>query len=201
MESIEPSFKIDDKGRVICKNHSNYRYFVEPKDFFQDLYLNIELTCKTCINYKNNNCYFSKSRVDEIESSMKRRKFRCRLCGRKIERIFSIIQKLFYKETYDVQMPLICCECYDKILKHLFLHYSKKITGFYILNIFISVFFLFYFAFLFSIFNIHTVLYYLLIIPLFSFILFVVMVIIFKCIMKLRFTILGIQYYKKNLVV
>ncbi len=33
MESIEPSFKVDDKGRVICIKHSNYRYFVESKEF------------------------------------------------------------------------------------------------------------------------------------------------------------------------
>ena len=39
MGNRELSFEIDEKGRVICKSHSNYDYLISPRDYFQDLYL------------------------------------------------------------------------------------------------------------------------------------------------------------------
>ena len=197
MPPMKPSFEIDDKGRVICKKHSNYDYFIKPKDYFQDIYLEIELTCKTCSHYQNDNCYFSKTRIDEIDIKRLKRAYLCRLCGRKIDRILTVIYKLFYKETYNVDMPLICCDCYEKINNNEFLSYSKKMTDFYILNIIISIFFLSYFAFFLSILNIQSFFYYILIIPLFSLVCFIVSVIIIKCIKKLHYFIFGIKYYKK----
>jgi len=196
MEYIEPSFEIDDKGRVICRNHSKYNYFTEPKDYFQDMYLDFELTCKTCSHYQENNCYFTKKRIDQILLKA----YLCRLCGNKIDRMLTVIHKLYYKEIYDVDIPLICCDCYEKIKKNDFLSYSKKMTDFYLLNIVISIFLLFYFAYILSILNFQPILYYILIIPLFSFIYFIVLIIIFKCIKKLRHFIFGIKYYKKHFI-
>ena len=198
MENVEPSFEIDDKGRVICKKHSNYDYLIRPRDYFQDLYLDAELTCKTCSHYDNNECYFSKTRIDEIINKRLKKAYLCRLCGKKIDRMLTIIHKLFYKETYDVDMPLICCDCYEKIINNEFLSYSKKMTDFYILNIAISIFLLCYFAFFLSILNVQPIFYYTLIIPLFSLICFIVSVVIIRCIKKLRYFIFGIKYYKKH---
>ena len=200
MEYTDPSFEIDDKGRVICRKHSKYEYFTEPKDYFQDLYLDFELTCKTCSYYKNDNCYFSRSRIDDIEYKRQKKKklFLCRLCGRKIDRMLTVIHQIFYKEIYDVDLPLICCDCYEKINKNKFLSYSKKMTEFYILNIIISIYFLCLFAFFLSVLDVQPILYYVLIIPLFSFVSFIVIVIIVKCIKKLRYFIFGIKYFKKH---
>ncbi|MFX1394672.1 MAG: hypothetical protein ACFFAH_14015 [Promethearchaeota archaeon] len=196
MENIEPLFEIDDKGRVMCRNHSKYKYFIEPKDYFQDMYLDFELTCKTCSCYHENNCYFTKKRIDQILFEA----YLCRLCGNKIDRMLTVIHKLYYKEIYDVDVPLICCDCYERIKKKDFLSYSKKMTDFYLLNIVISIFLLCYFAYFLSIINFHPIIYYFLIIPLFSFICFIFLIIIIKCIKKLRYFFFGIKYYKKHFI-
>ncbi|TFF97119.1 MAG: hypothetical protein EU540_09180 [Promethearchaeota archaeon] len=187
-------FEIDEKGRVLCKNHSNYDYLIRPRDYFQDLYLDAELTCKTCSHYENNECYFSKTRIDEIINKGLKKTYLCRLCGKRIDRMLSIIHKLYYKEIYDVEMPLICCDCYEKIKTNEFLTYSKKMTDFYLLNIVISIFFLCYFAFFLLIFDLEPTSYYILIIV----ICFIVSVVFRKCIKKLRHFYFGIKYYKKH---
>ncbi len=198
MGIIEPTFEIDEKGRVICKKHSKYNNFIKPRDYFQDLYLDIELTCKTCSHYQNNDCYFSRSRIDDIELRRQKKKaFLCKLCGKKIERMFTIIYKLFYKEIYNVEMPLICCDCHEKLNKNEFLSYSKKRFDFYLLNIVISLFFIFYFIVFVSILNIQPLFYILIVIPLFTLVSFIVLYIILKCIKKLKYTIYGIRYFKK----
>ncbi|MFX1256839.1 MAG: hypothetical protein ACFFAN_03190 [Promethearchaeota archaeon] len=192
-------FEIDEKGRVICKSHSKYDFFIKPKDYFQDLYLDIELTCKTCVHYQNNDCYFSKSRIDIIEYKRQRREsYFCKFCRKKIERMFSIIYKLYYKEIFDVEIPLICCDCYEKINKDEFLSYCKKMTDFYLLNIVISVFIFSYFIFLLSLLDIQPILNYIFFITLFSVVSFILLLIIFKSIKKLRYLIYGIKYYKKH---
>jgi len=198
MGNKELRFEIDDKGRVICKKHSNYDHLIRPRDYFQDLYLDAELTCKTCSHYENNECYFSKTRIDEILNRWLKKAYLCRLCGKKIDRMLSIIHKLYFKETYDVEMPLICCDCYEKINKNEFLSYSKKMTDFYILNIVISIFFLCYFIFFLSILKIQPIFYYILIIPLISLVSFIISVVIIKSIKKLRYFYFGIKYYKKH---
>ncbi|MFW9898873.1 MAG: hypothetical protein ACFFDO_06400 [Candidatus Thorarchaeota archaeon] len=198
MEYIDPSFEIDDKGRVICKKHSKYEYFNEPKDYFQNLYIDFELTCKTCSHCQENNCYFSKTRIEEIEYKRQKKGYLCRLCGKSVDRMLTIIYILYYKETYDVDIPSICCDCYEKINKNEFLSYSKKMTEFYILNIILSIYSLCLFAFFLSILDVKPILYYVLIIPLFSFVSFIVIVIIVKCIKKLRYFIFGIKYFKKH---
>ena len=200
MPNIEPKFIIDDKGRVICKKHSKYEDFVKPKDDFQDLYLEIELTCKTCLHYHKNDCFFSKSKIDEIElnRTKKKKEFLCRLCGKKIDRMLSIIHKLYNKETYDIEMPLICCDCFEKLNKKEYLSYSRKLTDFYILNIIISIFLLLYFAYFLSILQIPLIFYFIIVIPIISFIGFIVIFIIYKCTKKLRLIFKGIKYYKKH---
>lgn len=199
MGYTDPSFEIDDKGRVICKKHSKYEYFIEPKDYFQHLYLEVELTCKTCSHYLNDNCFFPKSKIDEIElKRLKKREFFCKLCGKRIDRMLSIIHKLYNKEIYDIDMPLICCDCFEKINNEEFLSYSKKLTDFYILNIVVSIFFLFYFVYFFSILKIQFLFFLIIIIPIISFISFIVIFIIYICGKKLRLLFRGKKYYKKH---
>ena len=54
MVVIEPTFEIDEKGRVICQSHSKYPYFIQPnKTDFEDEQMEKELTCLTCSHYKN----------------------------------------------------------------------------------------------------------------------------------------------------
>jgi hypothetical protein len=119
MKPIEPSFEIDAKGRVICQNHNNYVHFIDPdKDFFSEMYLDVELTCKTCEHYKVNECYISKERVDEIEyQRIEKKAYRCRLCFHRIHRMFTVMYKLYNKEKHEIDMPLICCDCYDDLFK------------------------------------------------------------------------------------
>ena len=192
-------FEIDEKGRVICKKHSKYNKFIEPKDFFQDLYLEIELTCKTCSHYHQNDCYFSKSRIDEIDfKRQKKKEFLCKLCGKRIDRMLSIIHKLYNKEIYDIEMPLICCDCFEKVKNKEFLSYTRKLTDFYILNIVVSIFFLIYFAYFLSILKIQMILYLIIVIPIIAIISFIVLIIIYKCLKRLRLLFSGIKYYKKH---
>ena len=118
MHFVEPSFEIDEKGRVICKEHSNYNYFMRPgKDFFYDMLLERQLTCKTCSHYFDNNCYFQKSEIDEIDEKRIRKKkhFRCNLCHHKISIMLSVVQKIYNEEKYNIKIPLVCCDCYERI--------------------------------------------------------------------------------------
>jgi len=199
MFEIEPSFKIDKKGRVFCKKHTNYINFTKPHDYLQDLYLEVELTCKTCSHYRNNECYFSKSRIDEIEKRrIKRKDFLCKLCGKKIERMLTIIHQLYNKETYNIELPLICCDCYEKIEKNEFLNYSKKIMDFYLLNIVMTIFFYLYFIYFVSLLKINPIIFYFLIIPLLILFTTLFVFIIFRCGKKLHYLINGVKFYKKS---
>lgn len=200
MGSIEPKFEVDEKGRTICKEHNRYFHFIrEDKDYFQDLYLDIELTCKSCYNYENNECYFSKSRIDEIESNRikKKKGILCKLCGKKIDRMFTVIHKIYYEENYEVEMPLICCDCFEKIDNKEFMSYTKKIFDFYLINIVVSLFFFFYFTFFLAFLNVQTIFYFTIVIPILIIISLIIFIIIVKCIKKLIYLTFGKKYYKK----
>ena len=192
---IEPEFEIDDKNRVICKFHSNYLQFIDPNnDYFQSQYLEKKITCLTCSHYDFNECYFEKSRLDEIEyRRQKKRDFNCKLCGNKIERMFTIIYKLYNKEIYGIEIPLICCSCYEKIETNEFLLESKKVILLYLFIITTSIFFLFYFGFFLIILNLQPY------IKVFIYItyLILILVIIIKTLKRLANNLYGISYYKK----
>jgi len=195
MVLIEPEFEIDKKNRVICKNHTDYLQFIDPsKDYFEDIYLDKVMKCSTCSHSIYNECYFSKSRIDEIEiKSQKKKAFKCKLCNHKIERMFTIIYKLYNKEVYGVEIPLICCNCYDNINTNQFLSEFKKLRGLYILVILTSIFTLFYFNFLLILLKLDLFVRYLLFLP------FTILIIsiIFKSLIKLKRNIYGGIYYKK----
>jgi len=126
---VEPYFKIDKYGRVICKLHSNYdKIDIMSEKKAPIPHFDLMLTCKTCEEYLNDNCYFPKSAIDQIEyDRLKTKIFRCRLCGNRIDRMWSVIYKLYYKEKYNIEMPLICCGCHDSLKKKNFMQqYQRK---------------------------------------------------------------------------
>lgn len=128
MSFIEPSFEIDEKGRVICQSHSYFPFFKIPnKTFFQEKQMERLLTCKSCVHYNENDCYFPKSEIDKIELDRFDRKIMiCKLCGNRIDRMLSVIHKLYYKERFNIEIPLICCRCYESLKKNEFLEESKR---------------------------------------------------------------------------
>ncbi len=135
---VEPYFKIDKFGRVICKLHSNYEkinVLSEKKAPIPNF--DLMLTCKTCAEYVNDNCYFPKSAIDQIEYDRTKTKFfRCKLCGNRIDRMWTVIYKLYYKEKYHIEMPLICCGCHDSLKQKKFLekyHKRASILKFYLI--------------------------------------------------------------------
>jgi hypothetical protein len=128
MVVIEPSFEIDGKGRVLCQFHSKYPLFIEPKmTSTEELQMEKQLTCITCSHYIKDNCYFPKSEIDKIElDRLSRSRFQCNLCGNKIDRMLTIMQKIYLEVKFKMEMPLICCNCYQSLNEQNFMEYIKK---------------------------------------------------------------------------
>ena len=143
MVNIEPSFEIDEKGRVICQSHSKYPYFIQPnKTYFEERKMEKELTCLTCSHYKNDDCYFPRSEIDKIElDRLTRSLFQCNLCGNKIDLMLTLMQKIYYEVKFNMKMPLVCCNCYESLKKKNFEeYYTKRIwesLSFYLPSIFL----------------------------------------------------------------
>jgi len=188
---IEPTFEIDEKGRVICREHPRYHYFIEPnKDYFEDLSLDIEITCISCKHYFENDCYFSKARIDEIESRRTEKKpYKCMFCGSHVHRMQSVVYKIYNLEIYNLEIPLICCNCYDNIMDGDFIRYSKK-------RIIVDIFLMFFLAYSFYIF--------LYLLDAFEFMPFLIVLwlipwslIVFMDLKRFKYSISGLVYYKK----
>jgi len=116
---IEPIFKIDEFGYVVCKSHSNYSHHIHNKKSILNRYQAWRLsTCKTCSYYSNDRCFFSKAEISEILSDMKgwnnifRTKYKCEFCGTRIEKRFSVFHKLYFERKENIEIPLLCCHCY-----------------------------------------------------------------------------------------
>jgi len=195
MVLIEPEFEIDDKNRVLCKFHTDYIQFIDPnKDYFEGIYLDKKLTCVTCSHYVHNECYFNKSRIDRIEDKrQKKREFKCQLCRNRIERMFTIIYKLYNEEVFGIKIPLLCCSCYDKLSDNTFLPELKKLNLLYLFILLTTFFFLFYINFFLMLLNLHPLVRLLIFIPY----LCLSAAIIFISLMRLKNNIYGIKTYKK----
>jgi len=192
MHFVEPSFKIDEKGRVICKEHSNYNYLVRPdKDFFYDMLLESELTCKTCSHYFDNDCYFQKSEIDLIEQKREKKKkeFKCMLCGNKILIMLSIVQKIYTEEKFNIKIPLVCCNCYERINNNEFMKESKNRIFFTLFLFILGFFFLFIYVFVIELFSLSPIILFFYIIPLIFFAIW--------DINKLIILTIGMRFYKK----
>ncbi|MFX1395652.1 MAG: hypothetical protein ACFFAS_01270 [Promethearchaeota archaeon] len=127
---MEPYFEISVKGRVICKLHSNYeqlKALCEKNAANSNNNCDPSLTCKTCQSYIDDTCYFPKSAIDDIEHDrLKTKAYSCKLCGNRIHLLWTVLYSLFYKEKYDVDIPLICCGCYDSLKKNDFMEKYKR---------------------------------------------------------------------------
>ena len=86
-----------------------------------------QLTCKTCSHYINDDCYFPKSEIDKIElDRLNRSRFQCNLCGNKIDRMLTIVQKIYFEVKFNMNMPLICCNCYQSLEEKKFPEYFRR---------------------------------------------------------------------------
>ena len=153
MVVIEPSFEIDEKGKVICQSHSKYPYFIQSyKTPIEERQMEKELTCLTCSHYENDECYFPKSEIDKIElDRLTRSRFQCKTCGNKISLPLTIIQKIYYEVKFNMKMPLICCSCLENLQKKRFEeYYLKRIWE--SLSLYLPIFFLLVNRFPFNIF-------------------------------------------------
>jgi hypothetical protein len=145
MVVVEPSFEIDEKGRVICQSHSEFPLLIKPdKTYLEELQMETQLTCKSCSHYVNDDCYFPKSEIDKIETDrLSRSRFQCNLCGNKIDRMLTIMQKIYFEVKFNMNMPLICCNCYLSLSEKKYLDYNKRriyeSLSFYIPSIFLII--------------------------------------------------------------
>ena len=112
--------------------------------------------------------------------------------------MLTIIYKIYNYEKLNIEIPLICCECYEKIEENEFLNYSKKMIDFYILNIVLTLFFFIYFIYSLSLFYKPSGTYFIYIIPIIIIAVILVLFIIYKCGIKTYYFIRGINFYKKN---
>lgn len=128
MSIINPTFEIDEKGRVICQMHTKFPFFVMPgKIETQEIQMEKELTCLTCNHYKNDECFFPKTEIDKIEvDRLGMIAFKCKLCGSQIDRMLTIIQKLYLQEKFSIEIPLICCACYESLKNKNFIEFHEK---------------------------------------------------------------------------
>jgi len=128
MVVIEPSFEIDEKGRVICQSHSKYPHLIKPdKTYLEDLQMEKQLTCKSCSHYINDDCYFPKSEIDKIElDRLNRSRFQCNLCGNKIDRMLTIVQKIYFEVKFNMSMHLIFFTFYKSFDEKKFPDYYRR---------------------------------------------------------------------------
>ncbi len=145
---VEPHFVTDSKGKVYCSKHT-YVSSLEESGYpvcLDDVCIvpggESMLTCKTCGHYFNDDCFFPKDTIEEIEGERKRGKVLCDLCGERIHLSPVVFQKLFYKDKYNVDMPLVCCGCYASLRDNQFMERTRTKIILMIISIVISVFFL-----------------------------------------------------------
>ena len=138
---VMPEFTIDDDGIPYCTKQTNYEKIramkkTSPREFEK------MLNCKYCNHYKKNDCFFPRSEIDKIEEDRLKQNTRCQLCGMKIDRPFSIIMSLLYKNKFDVNLPVICCTCYAGLEQGTFESTSKRRMILYFISFITSIYFL-----------------------------------------------------------
>ncbi|MHA1871805.1 MAG: hypothetical protein ACTSU2_16335 [Promethearchaeota archaeon] len=140
---VYPSFYIDKDGRSVCEEHTQIKRIkaLSTRPSMVNTYERL-LTCKTCGHYFNDDCYFPKSEIDKIEEDRLNRNIHCQLCGAMIDRPLTIMHSLYYKNMYNIEMPLICCACYNSLMNNTYFSNSKKRMLFFLTSLGISFYFL-----------------------------------------------------------
>ncbi|MBN2157203.1 MAG: hypothetical protein JW776_14255 [Candidatus Lokiarchaeota archaeon] len=152
---IKPSFYVDDARRVICESHSQIekiRALSSLSDipaFQETQQLEKILTCKTCLHYKNDTCYFPKEDIDNIERDRLSYRFSCKLCGGSIDRPLTIMYSLYNKKKYHVEIPTVCCNCFSSLEDDSFLSNTRRRIIFFTLSFLISIYLFFSYAMVF----------------------------------------------------
>lgn len=118
--TIEPRFQINAQGEVRCILHTQYNALSAKELRGKLLPTNLvyeDLTCKTCEHYKQDNCYFSSQELDDMDprALIHYNSHVCKLCGEKIHNMHSIVYKIYYEQKYNIEIPLICCDCYNTL--------------------------------------------------------------------------------------
>jgi len=138
---IEPKFSIDDKGRVICEEHSEISRIRslslisnENRQFARDY--EALLTCKKCKHYFDDNCFFPRSEINKIETDRISNKIQCKLCGSRIDRPLTLVNKYYLEsKSSNLEIPVICCACYNSLEKNAFTQHSGKRILFFLISL------------------------------------------------------------------
>ena len=79
------------------------------------------------------NCYHREAKYQSANLSSKieldrlnRSRFQCNLCGNKIDRMLTIIQKIYLEVKFNMNMPLICCNCYLSLEENKFIENNRR---------------------------------------------------------------------------
>ena len=130
---IEPKFSIDQRGRVICEEHTEISKIHslslisnENRQFTREY--EALLSCKKCNHYFEDNCFFPRSEINKIERDRISNKIQCNLCGFKIDRPLTLMNKYYLesKSSNNLKIPVICCSCYNSLEKNAFTQTSSK---------------------------------------------------------------------------
>lgn len=142
-EYVEPSFSIDKEGRAICESHSEIsriKFLAQsPENIIKYEEM---LKCQTCRHYIDDDCYFPKEEIDRIEKDRIANEIHCKLCGAKIDRPLTVIHSLYYKEKFNVEIPVICCSCFASLNDNTYIRNSKRRMFFFATSLVISAYFL-----------------------------------------------------------
>lgn len=126
---FHPDFELNENGEILCKTHSQYKFLKNYNNFnpYEVLIREFKKTCKTCIHYKNDDCYFPKAALKAISRDIgvyrtylnpfHRSKFKCDVCGRSIIYIFNVLYKFYMKEFKNIEVVQLCCVCNDALKK------------------------------------------------------------------------------------
>ncbi|MHA1728132.1 MAG: hypothetical protein ACTSWY_05320 [Promethearchaeota archaeon] len=146
-EFIEPVFSIDNDGRVICEKHTQITriHALEHAIKQNPRYINqyeAMLTCKKCKHYFDDDCYFPRSEINKIETDRNSLILQCKLCGAKIDRPLTLMNKYYLESKQskvNIEIPVFCCTCYASLNDNTFIQNSKKRIFFFLISLITSI--------------------------------------------------------------
>jgi len=117
---FHPKFEVGENAIVLCKTHSQYEALITGRLYLDNI-------CRSCIHYKKNDCFFPRGVVEivewEIWSSYSifplfdKSKYKCGICGRRIEYVSNILYKFYMKEFKNIEIVQLCCKCNNALKK------------------------------------------------------------------------------------
>lgn len=133
VEDIIPEWVVNSRGLPHCIRYSNDpSQITKGVSFIQFFRSKETIECTTCQYSHNEACYFSTSKITDLEKKWEQKKIRCELCGQRINWSNSFLMSYYYKEKFNLNMNLPCCSCYNALVEKKYLEYSRSILKFYI---------------------------------------------------------------------